>query len=88
MAVADLRHCYDRIDHAPLLRRIAALPLEAQYHVVQARLISTGPARGWSVALALGAELQAERLRREPLLVVPRPLQVDLSKQQAAAERL
>ena len=34
MVVADLRNCYDRILHQPLLERIDQLPLQKRYKII------------------------------------------------------
>eukprot|EP00435_Cladocopium_sp_Y103_P059752 s420_g21.t1 len=83
VVVADLRNCYDRILHQPLLGRIDQLPLQKRYKIVPMSL-QRGTGRPQYLDLALhraGGNAVAELLRslttcpaplrREPLVLMP-----------------
>ena len=85
VAVADLRNCYDRIRHEPLLGRVAALPLSQRYKITKVivkRALgrpTNSSHRFLDIALPQGEDLESlmlsERcpvsLRKEPLVIQP-----------------
>lgn len=88
LVVADLRNCYDRIPHEPLLEKIQQLPLKKEYHIFPISM-QRGAGRYQSMDLALEDTVKLHdlvtsarcppSLKREPLVIMPKNSQMQVT---------